>query len=74
MANKISVIFHTSSDYDYHFIIKWLVNEFEEKFECFGENTEKYKTFSIPIIKKIKILIKMVMKVFSLYLTKKNYW
>ena len=27
-----------------------LANEFKSKFECFGENTEKYKTFSAPII------------------------
>ena len=33
----------------YHFIIKELANEFEGKFECLGENAEKYKTFSIPI-------------------------
>ena len=33
------------SNYDYHFIIKELAKEFEGKIECFGENTEKYKTF-----------------------------
>ena len=26
-----------------------MVNEFEWKFECLGEDTEHYKTFSIPI-------------------------
>ena len=26
-----------------------LPNEFEWKFECLGENTGKYKTFSVPI-------------------------
>ena len=35
----------------YHFIIRELANEFEGKFECLGENAEKYKTFSIPIEK-----------------------
>ena len=37
--------------YDYHFIIKELAEEFKGQFECLGENTEKYITFSIPIKK-----------------------
>ena len=41
VPNEISVVFHNSSNYDYHFIIKELANEFEGKFECLGENTEK---------------------------------
>ena len=36
------VIFHNGSTYDYHFIINQLAKEFEGKFECLGENTEKY--------------------------------
>ena len=32
---------------------KILANEFEGKFECFGENTEKYKPFSVPIVKEV---------------------
>ena len=40
------------SKYDYHFIIKGLPKEFEGQFECLGENTEKYITFSVPINKK----------------------
>ena len=51
---NIPVIFHNGSTYDYHFIIKELANEFEGNFECFGENTEKYITFSVPIKKIIK--------------------
>ena len=35
------VVFHNSSNYDYHFIIKELANESGGKFECLGENTEK---------------------------------
>ena len=45
--------FHNGSTYDYHFIIKELAKEFEGNFECLGENTEKYITFSVPIKKKI---------------------
>ena len=45
VPNEITVDFRKGSNYDYHFIIKELAKEFEGKFECFGENTEKYKTF-----------------------------
>ena len=44
-------MFHNGSTYDYHFIIKELAEEFEGEFECLGENTEKYITFSVPIKK-----------------------
>ena len=47
-------MFHNGSIYDYHFIIKELVKEFEGSFECLGENTEKYIKFSVPIKKKIR--------------------
>ena len=47
-------MFHNGSTYDYHFIIKELAKEFEGNFECLGENTEKYITFSVPIKKKIE--------------------
>ena len=53
MFNKFPVVFHNGSNYDYHFIIKELANEFEKQFEYLGENTEKYKTFSIPIEKEV---------------------
>ena len=43
---EIPVVFHNGSTYDYHFIIKELAEEFDEQFECLGENTEKYITFS----------------------------
>ena len=54
IPKKIPIIFHNSSTYDYHFIIRELVKEFEGNFECLGENTEKYITFSVPIKKRIK--------------------
>ena len=49
-----NVVFHNGSTYDYHFITKELVKEFDGNFECLGENTEKYITFSVPLKKKIK--------------------
>ena len=53
IPKEISVVFHNGSTYDYHFIIKELDKEFVGNFECLGENTEKYITFSVPIKKKI---------------------
>ena len=54
VPKEIPIVFHNASIYDYHFIIKELVKEFEGNFECLGENTEKYITFSVPIKKKIE--------------------
>ena len=51
---EIPVVFHNGSTYDNHFIIKDLVKEFEGNFDCLGENTEKYITFSVPLKKKIE--------------------
>ena len=54
IPKEIPVVFHNGSTYDYHFIIKELIKEFDGNFECLGENTEKYITFSAPIKKKIE--------------------
>ena len=54
IPKEIPVVFHNGSTYYYHFIIKELVKEFDDDFECLGENTEKYITFSVPIKKKIE--------------------
>ena len=49
---EIPVKIHNGSKYDYHFTIKDLAEEFRgEEFECLGENTEKYISFSVPIKK-----------------------
>ena len=53
IPKEIPVVFHNGSTYDYHFIIKELAEEFERQFECLGENTEKYITFSVPIKKQL---------------------
>ena len=37
---KIPIVFHSGSNYDYHFIIKELGEEFKKQFVCLGENTE----------------------------------
>ena len=52
IPKEIPVVFHNGSTYDYHFIIKELVKEFDGNLECLGKNTGKYITFSVPIKKK----------------------
>ena len=50
---EIPVMFHNGSTHDYHFVIKELTKKSEGQFECLGENTEKYITFSVPIKKEL---------------------
>ena len=52
VPQEIPIKIHNGSKYDYHLIIKELAEEFRgEDFECLGENTEKYISFSVPIKK-----------------------
>ena len=51
IPKEIPIVFHNGSTYDYHFIIKELVKEFDGNFECLGENTDKSITFSVPLKK-----------------------
>ena len=60
IPKEIPIVFHNGSTYDYHFIIKQLVKEFDGNFECLGENTEKYITFIVPIKKEITYKIKFI--------------
>ena len=53
VPNEICMVFKNGSNRDYHYIIKELANKFEGQFECLGENTEKYKTFSVPVEKEV---------------------
>ena len=53
VPKKNPTVFQNGSNYDYHFIIKELGDEFEKLFTCLGENTEKYITFTIPIEKEV---------------------
>ena len=53
MPKKNPIVFHNGSNYDYHFIIKELAQEFQKQFTCLGENTEKYITFTVSIEKEV---------------------
>ena len=54
IPKEIPIVFHNVSTYDYHFIIKELVKEFDGNFECLGENTEKCITLLVTLKKIIK--------------------
>ena len=54
IPKEIPSVFRNGSTYDYHFIIKELVKEFDGNFECLFENTEQYITFSVLLKKKIE--------------------
>ena len=51
IPKEIPVVFHNGSTYNFHFIITQLAEEFNGRFECIGENMEKYITFSLPVKK-----------------------
>ena len=53
LPEKIPIAFHNGFYYDYHFIKKKLVEEFERQFTCLGKNAEKYITFAVPIKKEV---------------------
>ena len=47
------IAFNNGSNYDYHFIIKELAEEFKKQFTCLGENSQKYITFTLPTEKEV---------------------
>ena len=49
VPKKVPIVFHSRSNYDYHFITKELAEEFEKQLTCLGDNSEKYITFIFPI-------------------------
>ena len=57
MQFKIPIEFHNGSIHDYHFIIKQFTEDFKGQFECLGKNTKKYVTFSVPLKKKLPMMI-----------------
>ena len=47
---EIPVSIHNGSTYEYHFIVKELVEEFKGQFKCLGENAEKCIPFYFFIL------------------------
>ena len=72
VPKKIPTVFHSGSNYDYHFMIKESQEKFKKQFACLGENTEKYIMFAVLIEKKLQELIEMEKKLQNIYLTYYN--
>ena len=51
---KIPIASQNVSNYDYHFLIKELSEEFKEEFNCLRKNAQICITFTVPIKKKVK--------------------
>ena len=51
VPKEILLVSHNGSNYDYHFIIIELAEEFQKQFTYLGGNTKRYITFPIPIQK-----------------------
>ena len=51
ISTYILKVFNNGSNYDYYFIIKALVQEFDGQFTWLGGNSEKCITFLVPIEK-----------------------
>ena len=68
MPKNIAIVFHNGSNYDYNYITKELVEEFKKQFTCLGENTEKYRTFIVPIEKEVTRINKNGEKVKKKYI------
>ena len=71
VPKKIPIVFDSWSNYDYNFIIKKLGEEFEKKFTCLGETTEKIHN-QFQKKKKLQELIKTEKKLEKIYLTYYN--
>ena len=52
VPKDIPAVYHNGSIYDNRLIIKQISEDFKGYFTCTGENTEKYITFSMNMIKK----------------------
>ena len=75
MLNEIPAVFHNGLNYDYHFLTKELAKELEKELECLRENTEKYKTYSVPIEKEVTKIDKNINEsVVTISYKNKIYW
>ena len=53
VPKSIPIVFYNGSNYDYHFIVKELAEEFKKQFTCLRENTQKFVTLTVPIEKEV---------------------
>ena len=67
VPKKFPITFHNRSNYDYHFTIKKLAEEFKKQFTSLGEKTEKYITFTASIKKELLEFVKIERKLQKIY-------
>ena len=72
-TENLPAVFYNGSNYDYHFIIKELAEEFKKQFPCLKESTVKILTFTVPIEKKSQKFIKNEKKIQTINLTYYNF-
>ena len=72
VPKEIPITFQNKSNYDYHFIIKELAEEFEKQFTCLEENTAKYINFSVPVQKAVTRIDKNGEEITKPYVTDYN--
>ena len=53
VPKKNPTVSHSGFNYNFHFIIKEIAEEFKKQFTCLGENTEKHITSTVPIEKEV---------------------
>ena len=53
LPKKSPIPVQNGSNYDCHFTIKELVEEFKNRFTCFRENTKQYITFTVLLEEKV---------------------
>ena len=77
LTKKIPVALHNGSSYDCHLLIKESAEEFKNQFTYFGEKTEKYITFTVPIVIRIDKNGEKLQKIYLTYyilLIVQNLW
>ena len=59
VPKKIHIVFHKGSNYDYHFIIKKLAEEFKKQLTCSGKILKNTLSWLFQQKKKLEKLLKM---------------
>ena len=62
IPKEIPIVFHNGSTYDYHFIIKEFVKEFDGNFECLREKTVIEITYKIKFIDSFRFISTLLSK------------
>ena len=72
VSRETSIVFHSGSNYDYHFIITELAEDFKGQFTCLGDINGNQITFSVPIEEEVTKKDKNGKKSHKLYPTYYN--